>query len=140
MVQSKDCYLPHMWFCAQLVCSSVLEVLYLMVHFTFLYLPPPQKKHNIFASTCVFFFLTFILRQRLIGSCKNSSVLYIPHSLSPMVTSYVAVIQYENQEVEIDTLLLTRLQTIYRSHHFLKICISVYVYSSVQFQPMYSFV
>lgn len=43
------------------------------------------------------------------GSCKNNSVLYTPYSVSPVVISYVAVIEYENQEVGIGTFVLTRL-------------------------------
>lgn len=39
--------------------------------------------------------------------------------LPPVVTSYITVLQYQNQEINFGALLLTRLQTSLTFHHFL---------------------
>lgn len=47
----------------------------------------------------------------------------------PMVTSYKAVVQNQNQESDFGTLLLTRPQTLFCFHHFLSlrsfVCVSM---------------
>lgn len=97
--------------------------------------PTLSEKLIIIHASAWIFFLTFILTYRLIGSCKNNRALCTIHSVSPVVTSHITVIQWGSQEIDIGTLLLTRLQTVSRLHlHF---CVSVC--SSVQFYPIHSF-
>lgn len=54
------------------------------------------------------------------GSCKNSTERsHVPVTQLPsMIASYVVIVQYQNQEVDINTILLTWIQTIFTFRQF----------------------
>lgn len=55
--------------------------------------------------------------------------------LSPMVISYIKIAQYQNQENDIGTILLARLQALFRFHLFLQAFICLCVYPCVCIHP-----
>lgn len=72
-------------------------------------LPQVSKSINKSLTKVYFHCFCFLFRNnyRHTGSCKNSTESQVPFTqLPPVVTSYMAVVQYENLEVGIGALLL----------------------------------
>lgn len=70
--------------------------------------------------SCPVLFLTsnFEIINRKLQKLYIESLVGFPQ-LSPMVTSYITAVQCQTQGTDIGIILLTRLQTLFSSHHFL---------------------
>jgi hypothetical protein len=68
--------------------------------------------------------------------------MYSSHSFLLQIRSYKTVVCYQNQEIEIDMIVLTSLQTLFRSLQFLHAfkCVYAWAYSSKKFYHTHVFV
>ena len=90
----------------------------------------PEKKKKIGSALVLIMldFKNFLFSNnyKLTGSCKNSSKYLSSTFSTPMITSYITSVQYQNLEIDTGITLLTRVNTFFTFHPLCLVLIIFY--------------
>lgn len=102
---------------------KVCRVICAWIFFPFMHLLP---YYMFCLSVLLKLLLTFLFQNslKLTRSCKNSTKSSLGQftQLPPMLTSYITIVHCQDQETDVDIILLTQVEAIFRFHQFSQAC------------------